>query len=49
MSSNNKNNQAWCGVLWSFLKDKQSKNFFLRFNKEKKNVFECFHNDTEKY
>ena len=50
ISSNNKNNQAWCAVLWSFLKNKQSKKlFFLHFNKEKKNVFECFHNDTEKY
>ena len=29
--------------VWYFLKDKQ------HLNKEKKNAFECFHNDTAKY
>ena len=30
------------GVVWSFLKDKYRKNYFLHLKKENKNVFECF-------
>jgi len=39
MSSNNKNNQAWCGVLWSFLKDKQSKKTFFYISIKRRKMF----------
>ena len=39
ISNNNKNNQPWCGVLWFFLKDKQSKKLFFYISIKRRKMF----------